>query len=476
MSVEAAFVDQDIEDDFAFADLDHTSAAARYRDLPKADEGRPGRGRVLELPERYRGQRVTRADLQKERDRQFAAPFDDEEDEESDDAPSEEGEEGDEQMDEEQDGGFPSVDLSGLHVSLDPSLEDKTRRIEASRQKEALQFVKQRRQTAEQEYTKAKHVQTQQGLWKEVVHCRVALQGILSQANQLPVGVREGRGNRVVRAMDCAALEVAEVLVGLLELQSKLAKLHPELHEALQVLNDGQEDGGPSNDSDAPKSLRKRQWSSSAAADERSLWCGEAGVERQAKRVRTWALHKADQWKKETTLQVSHSFKAFDQPLAVQLRHAEKDLDRLIARSRPAESAIKVLATSAADNDPSEAAHHIYDDQDFYVQLLRDIVQSRDVTSPFQHDSDDAPDRRELLNQLGASSSLAAKLKRRESAAKRKEVDRRASKGRKIRYVPIPKLANFMAPEPRRPPDGALYDAGFVDRIMNSLFQDTCKT
>jgi hypothetical protein len=31
-----------------------------------------------------------------------------------------------------------------------------------------------------------------------------------------------------------------------------------------------------------------------------------------------------------------------------------------------------------------------------------------------------------------------------DSAKKRKDVERRASKGRKIRYVTIPKLANFM--------------------------------
>lgn len=46
----------------------------------------------------------------------------------------------------------------------------------------------------------------------------------------------------------------------------------------------------------------------------------------------------------------------------------------------------------------------------------------------------------------------------------KKNVDRRASKGRKIRFVPIPKLANFMAPT-------QLNDENpIADELFRSLF------
>jgi len=74
-------------------------------------------------------------------------------------------------------------------------------------------------------------------------------------------------------------------------------------------------------------------------------------------------------------------------------------------------------------------------------------------------------------------------------AAKKKiraDVERRASKGRKIRYVPIEKLQNFMAPRPRgstssfalggpglsaeeQRPAFLQFD-GAVDALMRSLF------
>ncbi|KAL8271862.1 hypothetical protein Esti_004252 [Eimeria stiedai] len=55
-----------------------------------------------------------------------------------------------------------------------------------------------------------------------------------------------------------------------------------------------------------------------------------------------------------------------------------------------------------------------------------------------------------------------------------KEVDRRASKGRKIRYKPIPQLENFMAAEPWLPNTDALPGAGdslVVESLMSNLFR-----
>lgn len=94
----------------------------------------------------------------------------------------------------------------------------------------------------------------------------------------------------------------------------------------------------------------------------------------------------------------------------------------------------------------------IYDDSDSFVSLLKEIISSKSINDP---------------NLNSVSSSLLSKGKKTAN-----NVDRRASKGRKIRYVPIPKLENFMASSPSLYSNSHLPgadDEEFVDCIMKSL-------
>lgn len=99
-----------------------------------------------------------------------------------------------------------------------------------------------------------------------------------------------------------------------------------------------------------------------------------------------------------------------------------------------------------------ELSKDIYDDSDSFVSLLKEIISSKSITDP---------------NLNSVSSSLLSKGKKTVN-----NVDRRASKGRKIRYVPIPKLENFMASSPSLYSNSYLPGADneeFVDCIMKSL-------
>lgn len=99
-----------------------------------------------------------------------------------------------------------------------------------------------------------------------------------------------------------------------------------------------------------------------------------------------------------------------------------------------------------------EMSKDIYDDSDSFVSLLKEIISSKSINDP---------------NLNSVSSSLLHKGKKATS-----NVDRRASKGRKIRYVPIPKLENFMASYPSQHTNSHLPGADneeFVDCIMKSL-------
>lgn len=80
-------------------------------------------------------------------------------------------------------------------------------------------------------------------------------------------------------------------------------------------------------------------------------------------------------------------------------------------------------------NRVEEYDDEIFDDDDFYHQLLRDLIEfkSSDVTDPVQ-----------LSKQWIELQNMRCKMK--------KKVDTRATKGRKIRYNVHNKLVNFMAP------------------------------
>ncbi|KAL1943127.1 hypothetical protein VTO73DRAFT_4798 [Trametes versicolor] len=84
---------------------------------------------------------------------------------------------------------------------------------------------------------------------------------------------------------------------------------------------------------------------------------------------------------------------------------------------------------SVADGDDERADADVFDDTDYYQQLLRDVIAARG--------GGDAQ---------GEQQWQAAQRERK--AKRRKTVDTKASKGRKLRYDAHPKLQNFMVPVP----------------------------
>lgn len=80
--------------------------------------------------------------------------------------------------------------------------------------------------------------------------------------------------------------------------------------------------------------------------------------------------------------------------------------------------------------DDDEYIPEIFDDSDFYHQLLRELIEckSADISDPVQ-----------LSRQWIALQQMRSKMKR--------KVDTKATKGRKIKYVVHNQLVNYMAPE-----------------------------
>ncbi|KFH17897.1 apoptosis antagonizing transcription factor [Toxoplasma gondii MAS] len=229
---------------------------------------------------------------------------------------------------------------------------------------------------------------------------------------------------------------------------------------------------------------------------EASVWAERVDAlwRRKSRRL---CLENADAW--HTTVDPrSQAFKALSQPPSQQLQHAmSTQFSRLLARalrgahvpppSSPGNkthasdegctpchvvgcTTLQRLRALGEDVDQEEEKadgeeasftdilkHDFYDDGDFYVELLKHVIQQGGAL-----DSSDSLDREKNLLKL------RNKLNR-----GRKTVDRRASKGRKIRYQPIEKLQNLMTATPWQPNLDALPGAGdeaMVDRLMRQLF------
>ncbi|KAJ6781810.1 hypothetical protein PWT90_06442 [Aphanocladium album] len=118
--------------------------------------------------------------------------------------------------------------------------------------------------------------------------------------------------------------------------------------------------------------------------------------------------------------------------------------NRLAKRTRVPRSCAPAQQANKSAEDET-----IFDDADFYQLLLKELVEQRTVDSS--------------SNQASAVPSVVLTASRENRT--RKVVDRKASKGRKMRFTVHEKLQNFMAPEDRRQ-----WEQTAIDRFFGTLF------
>ena len=123
------------------------------------------------------------------------------------------------------------------------------------------------------------------------------------------------------------------------------------------------------------------------------------------------------------------------------LREHLSDRERLVKRAHtPRSCAPLQLANQVTEDDK------IYDDADFYGLLLKELLEQKSQESV-------------------AASNIDLDFSARREARTKKNVDTKASKGRKLRYTVHEKLQNFMAPEDRRS-----WGERQTDDLFGSLF------
>lgn len=146
-----------------------------------------------------------------------------------------------------------------------------------------------------------------------------------------------------------------------------------------------------------------------------------------------------------------------------------QDSGRLIARSRPLASSVRVLgiapapgtqdappaAAAAAGVDDAGRLSDAYDDSDFYQHLLNQLLASGGAAGA-----------EAAAGGVGAAGGVAG-LKP-YARRVRPNVDRRATKARRMKFTAIPKLVAFAAPAPFVVPPELAVD---VDTVVASLFR-----
>jgi protein AATF/BFR2 len=120
--------------------------------------------------------------------------------------------------------------------------------------------------------------------------------------------------------------------------------------------------------------------------------------------------------------------------------------ERLVKRTKMPRSCAPIQVKAKITEDPN-----IYDDADFYQLLLKELVDQRMV------DSSSAPS-------METGGQPVAQWAAAKEAKTKKNVDTRASKGRKMKFTVHEKLQNFMAPE-----DRGLWESEAIDRFFGTL-------
>ncbi|KAL0456246.1 UNVERIFIED_CONTAM: protein AATF [Sesamum latifolium] len=145
-----------------------------------------------------------------------------------------------------------------------------------------------------------------------------------------------------------------------------------------------------------------------------------------------------DKWQRKTQVTtgaaaIKDKLHAFNQSISEQVAGYMRDPSKMIKGMQQNRSAVALFGNvpDSTENIKKEEAYadgdpELLDDSEFYQQLLKEFFETIDPSS----------------------SETAFYALKRLQTKKRKIVDRRASKSRKIRYHVHEKIVNFMAPRP----------------------------
>ncbi|VWU48136.1 conserved protein, unknown function [Hepatocystis sp. ex Piliocolobus tephrosceles] len=163
---------------------------------------------------------------------------------------------------------------------------------------------------------------------------------------------------------------------------------------------------------------------------------------------------------KITKMSSIKSLKTYEQPISTQINQVMFDLPTLIENAHPQKINHNIIGKELyellyADNENFNLNQFIYNDEVYYKKFLINAIKN------LQDNQED--------NELIKSQKEFFKIKKKYT----KDI---VPKGKVTSFEPIPKLINFMLPEPRSNKDDNPYEyvdnPEMIDVLLSSLFQD----
>ena len=282
----------------------------------------------------------------------------------------------------------------------------------------------------DREISKGQAIKAQLQLWDNMVELRIALQKSLVKTNQLPSKEQWSSFKSAIETENdlpksCQS-NLAKILDCLIDLRNQLLKTNP-------LVADNQ-----------PHKLPRK----------RKIVDYEQDLEWYQQSLKKWKYDSLEDWNDRTRItgnNKKNDFAGFETSVSRQIEHILADKKRLVKRTQLKRFAGDILG-QPDDGSRQEFNEEIFDDDDFYHQLLRELIERKTsgVTDPIA-----------LGQQWLQLQKLRAKVK--------KKVDTRASKGRKTRFDIHAKLINFMAPTY---PSSAIISEEAKNELFASLFKD----
>ncbi|KAK4579807.1 rRNA-processing protein bfr2 [Recurvomyces mirabilis] len=269
----------------------------------------------------------------------------------------------------------------------------------------------------EADVQKGKAVKRQRKTFDSLLSTRMKLQNALVGANTV---VAIPAGDLASERDDASsAIEAAEAAA--FNLWSTLTNFREEMQSA--------------------RTGEKRKASYSVESSTAKLWSHQQSqesceVERRNATLQKWST-KTSEGQASSTSKLTNA--APQTTVLDVIQQHTADMPRLVARAQTPRSCAPIQAASKSTSIDKS----IYDDADFYGLLLKELLEQKSADS------------------ATATSNIDFSFQMRREAKTKKNVDTKASKGRKLRFTVHEKLQNFMAPEDRR---------GWGDRQADELF------
>ncbi|KAL5547579.1 hypothetical protein UlMin_002810 [Ulmus minor] len=352
--------------------------------------------------------------------------------EDDDDDDEEEADHDDEWEDEEEEGSKKLI-----NVQNDAAMEELEKEYMNLRHQEQ-DILKNLKRHKDEDLLKGQAVKNQKALWDKTLEFRITLQKAFSSSNRLPQEPIKSSFCDSDKSVNVAYSELItsskQTLDSLLELKEALLEKNPSILQA------GNGKSGQSNPSQAS--------TKSSYVDDDSDW---SKVSDMHQRISAFRDKSIDKWQRKTQVTtgaaaIKSKLHAFNQNISEQVASYMRDPSRIIKQMQLRRSTVGIFGAVAEDearpmgeetqsdgNGHVDGDPELIDDSEFYQQLLKEFFEMIDPTS----------------------NETALYALKRLQTKKRKIVDRRASKGRKIRYHVHEKIVNFMAPQPNNIPSMA---------------------